>query len=109
MRITHRVPVIEPESAVVDAKYQAEVDRATHKAERTYAKALQALARAERRLHRVEQTRNRKAIRLAAEIVELRRQELVEIERMMFGSPASATHRGRRSYRPVPVTNGSLQ
>lgn len=104
MRIQHRVPVRDPQSAVLDPAYQAEVDRATRKAERAYAAAVSALARAEAKLLRVEQTRNRKAIALAAEIVELRRAQLAEIERMMQASPAPATHRGVDSFRPVPVS-----
>lgn len=108
MRIAHRVPVREAQSATLDPAYQAEVDRSTARAERAYAKALRDLQRAEGKLQRVQQSHDAKAIKLATAIVELRRQQLEELEVQMRSAPQSATHRGRRSYRPVPTTRGSL-
>jgi hypothetical protein len=35
--------------------------------------------------------------------VELRREELEEYKRMALASPASAEHRGKKSFRPVPT------
>lgn len=109
MRITHRVPVREPEPVILDPRYAAEVERATHRAERAYAKAQRDLASAQQRLERAQQARirNQKTIKLATALVELRRTQLEELEAIMHASPAAATHRGRKSYRPVPTTRGS--
>jgi hypothetical protein len=41
-------------------------------------------------------------IAVAAELVELRREELQRIEALMKSVPASVAHRGTRGYRPVP-------
>jgi hypothetical protein len=93
-------------SAAVSAGYEAEVEQATHRSEREYRRRQERLARAEEKLARARassQTRTRK--KLIAELVamvEMRRQELEEYRRMMVSSPASAEHRGRKSFRPVP-------
>lgn len=42
------------------------------------------------------------------EMIELRREDLLELVRLMQSSPASSTHRGVRSYRPVPSDRGVL-
>lgn len=43
-----------------------------------------------------------------AELVELRREELLELEQMMRSAPASASHRGVKSYRPIPSNRGTI-
>lgn len=77
---------------------------------RAYEKAQERLARAEQRLERV---RNRagvqsstRAIAAAEAFVEQQRQELLAIDALMKASPASAAHRGRKSFRPVPYSEG---
>jgi anion-transporting ArsA/GET3 family ATPase len=92
-------------SATVDDDYEAQVQRSTQKAERLYARAQKRLEKAEAQLAAVTSAKsapNRK--RRVAEVqalVELRRAELAECERMMTGVPASAAHRGRESFRPI--------
>lgn len=111
MKIRHKIPrqawvITEP----VSEDYQREVDRATTSLERQHAKAVRNLARAELRLASVRQrevarqarSADRHALTVALELVELRREELLRIESMMHSAPASAMHRGRKGYRPVP-------
>jgi hypothetical protein len=43
-----------------------------------------------------------RAAQVAAELVELRREELQRVEALMKGVPASVEHRGRRTHRPMP-------
>ena len=97
-------------SAVVDAAYQAEVDRCTQKAERQYRQAQKRLEQAEARLCRAQaQARTKK--RVMAELValvELRRAELEEYRRLMVSVAASAQHRGTKSFRPVPEHHGGV-
>jgi hypothetical protein len=116
MRIKHRLPVLPAKSAEVSAEYQAEVDRATSAAERRFRVAQQRLESAERRRDRLQAQRvtaararqHKRDLATALALVELRRAELEELARMMQSSPASAVHRGDRSYRPVPAGNGTL-
>lgn len=42
------------------------------------------------------------------EVLEMRREELRELEAMMRSVPASAEHRGIKSYRPVPSRRGTI-
>lgn len=105
MKITHRVPIREPVSAVLTPDYEAEVQRATNRAERRYAAGLAQLEAAEHRLARARTLKDKK---LATAIVELRREQLELLERLMQSAPASATHRGVRSYRKTPPGRGSL-
>lgn len=114
MRLRHHIPIwaIKPEQ--VTEEYQAEVDRSTDKAMVAYQRARRRLESAERRLQAAQDAatatqrkKNEKAIArelaVAAELVELRREELQRIEALMMSVPASAQHRGRESYRPVPA------
>jgi hypothetical protein len=91
-------------SATLSPEYQAEVDATMAKA---LATAERALAYANRRLERVRRIADKVArareMRAAVEAVEARRQELLEIQRMMSASPASMIHRGKgRKHAPVP-------
>ena len=91
---------------VLDERYEREVQRSTEKLERLYARAEKRARRAEERLNRAQQdpkhqTKRHLIAQLEAE-VELRRVELEEYRRMMVTVPASAEHRGRKSFRPVP-------
>lgn len=113
MKITHRNPAASwfyvPPSAVVDADYEAEVQRCTDRGEREYQRRMARLAKAEARLAKARTVKKIPRRRLAdlVAVVELRRAELEEYRRMMTSSPASATHRGPRGYRPVPPVHGS--
>ena len=112
MKLTHRdsrsSPFYIPPSAVPDPGYQAEVDRSTERGEREYQRRAARLARAEARLARArEVTTPRRRLADLTAAVELRRAELDAYRRVMTGVPASAEHRGTRSYRPVPVVHGN--
>jgi len=108
VKIKHRIPDqalyrTEP----VPAWYQDEVDATLARAAARERKAAQALDSAERRLLRLERakqpTRKQKHLILVArELVEMRREELLAIQRSMQTVPASSTHRSRAAHRPVP-------
>jgi hypothetical protein len=112
VKITHRNPASSwfhvPPSATVDPAYEAEVRRSTERGEREYQRRAQRLVKAEARLAeaRAVTTSRRQLAELTA-LVELRRAELDDYRRLMLGSPASAEHRGTRSYRPVPIVQGN--
>lgn len=94
-------------SAVVDPDYEAEVQRCTQRAEKAHERARRRLERAEARLasakaHKTAKNKKRQIAELTA-IVELRREELEQLRRTMQNVPASAQHRGTKSYRPVPA------
>jgi hypothetical protein len=95
---------------VLDEAYEREVTRSTSKLERQYARAEKRFRQAEARLQRAKQETRQKVKRhVIAELqlaVEARREELEEFRRMMVNVPASANHRGKDSFRPVPVTRG---
>lgn len=108
MKIRHRIP---PEahfrSDPVTPEYQAEVDRATAKSERRAAYAelrLQAAqAKLENALRIKKKAQRERAVMVALELVEVRRQELLQIQRQMTQSPAAAANRGNgHGKRPVP-------
>jgi hypothetical protein len=112
MKITHRNPAANwwhvPESAQVDPAYAAEVQRCTDHGEREYRLREGRLARAEARLRQaqaVPKPRKKRLAQLAA-LVELRRAELDEYRKAMVSAPASAQHRGSKSFRPVPPVTG---
>jgi hypothetical protein len=119
MKLTHRdprsSPFYVPPSATVDPAYEAEVRASTERGEREYARRAARLARAEARLaearavtpRQAERRRHRRRLADLEAVAELRRAELDQYRRVMTGSPASAGHRGTRSYRPVPVTHGN--
>jgi hypothetical protein len=118
VKLTHHVPSTARRSATVSAEYQAEVDRSTAKTEAAYARAQQRLAAAERRKQRAEQrlTSSRlgwradraRELRIATELVEIRREELLKLQDLMRATPASVEHRGRGGYRPVPQPGSPL-
>lgn len=93
--------------AVVDDAYEREVQRSTSRLERLYARAQRRAERAEERLRKARSDGRKKvAAHVLAQleaVVQMRRDELEEYRRMMVGVPASADHRGTRSFRPVPV------
>lgn len=108
MKMRHRVPNRPPRPEPISERYQAEVDHATAKLERAYMRAQKRLEVAERRAHRVEVRAKPKPkdIEVAWAEVELRRQELAEIQKLMQPAGAPAKNRGRESYRPVPISHG---
>ena len=108
MKTRHRVPVERLRlTDEVTPKYQAEVDRTVARAESRERRAQQALAAAEKRLAHAERVKQptrkeQQAVLVARELVELRRQELLMIQRSMQTSPASSDHRSHAQERPVP-------
>lgn len=114
MKIAHRNPTAAwfhvPESATVDPSYAAEVQRHTDRGEREHQRREARLARAEARLAKAQAvTRQQPSHQHLAELqaqVELRRAELEQYRRSMTSAPASAQHRGTRSFRPVPPVQG---
>jgi DNA repair exonuclease SbcCD ATPase subunit len=111
-RSRHRaapVPWSSSKPVELSESYEREVQRSTEKLERDYRRALKRVEQAEARLARAkEPAKRRPAVKqhvlaqLEAEVA-ARREELEEFRRMMQASPASAAHRGTRSYRPVPL------
>lgn len=118
MKSRHRVPTMQtpPHGQEVTPEYQAEVDRTTESAQRRYRIAEQRLAAAERKAEQLQgqkvkaaqQRQHKRDLATAMALVELRRGELEELARMMQTAPATAGHRGRKSYRPVPPTESRL-
>lgn len=115
MKIRHRVPPRGPLSDAVSEAYQRQVDRSTERLMREYLQAQARLEAAERRAEKASRVAGRHSSRkrvadaeAAWAIVELRRIELEKYNRMLKASPASAAHRGTKSFRPVPTTEGSL-
>lgn len=111
-RSRHRaapVPWATPAPVVLDEVYQREIERSTSKLERQYARAQKRVREAETRLDRARQdTRRKVTANLLAQLeaqLQARRDELEEFRRMMIGVPASAAHRGTRSFRPVPLAH----
>jgi hypothetical protein len=91
----------------ITPEYQAEVDRSTEKLERRYRLARKAVETARSRKERAElivghAKLRRKRIAEAESVLEARLAELADLERMMTTSPASARHRGVKSFRKVP-------
>lgn len=109
MKIKHNVPTAPLKSAVLSEQYENEVRRSTQRGEREYARAQKRVTQAERRLAKIRATPEHaravssytRDLNVAVQIVELRRQELAALERIMKQSPQSATHRGTKSFRPV--------
>lgn len=108
MKRRHRIP---PEahfvSDPVSPGYQAEVDRSMAKGAAREQAALRRLESAEARLVKAERIKARaqreRAVLVARELVEIRRQELLAIQREMSTSPSSARSRGiGHAKRPVP-------
>src|SRR5690242_2788947 len=112
MKIHHRVPIAAYRSEAISADYQHEVDRSTASAEMAYAQAQRRLAAAEKRRRKADEAvlaaasvghstaRLAREAAILAELEELRREELLQIEALMKSAPASLMHRGRGSYRP---------
>lgn len=112
----HRIPIERLRlTDEVTPEYQAEVDRHTERLERRSRNAEQALARAQQHADRIAGESVSRAKRAAHESrlsqalaqVEIRRAELEEYRQLMAATDyASTRHRGRDSYRPVPITYG---
>lgn len=103
MKIKHRVPVFPPRPAVIDADYQADLDRMTAKAEKVYLSALRSAERAERRACRDSaNAETRDAAVQAREAVTARYDELRRLDTQMRQTPAGGVrHSGRGSVRRV--------
>lgn len=99
-------PWYRPRQPELSAQYQREVDRSTEKLEREFARAEKRVQQAEARLGKAKTDVRVKTKRhVIAELeaaLEIRRDELEGYRRMMVAVPASAEHRGTKSYRPVP-------
>lgn len=118
MKLYHRVPrsairLTEP----VGNEYQAEVDKHTARAQQGHERAQSRLKKAElrRQSHSATKARHvadgklrefQRKLRVLDELVELRREELQQIEAMMKASPSSLVHRGAGCYRPIPQPGG---
>jgi hypothetical protein len=114
VKLKHHVPVQAFQSDPITPEYQAEVDRATSSLQVRYEAAERRLAAAELRLQRARlktvaasakksrRTAKLNEIKVAEELVELRREELQRIEAMMNAHPAASPNQGRKSHRPVP-------
>ena len=119
MKLKHNAPTLRPQSAVITPEYQTVVDRSTDKAAAAHQRAQRRLAAAQQRLERAETGRAKavnaqrrrdaeRELKVAAELVELRRDELKRIETLMKAAPASAEHRGVHGFRPVPQPGGAF-
>lgn len=112
MKITHRNPSASwwqvPVSDPVEPAFEDQVRACTEHSEREYQAREARLHRAETRLARVRTQRKPKLklLRSLEALVELRRAELEEYRRLMMAAPASAEHRGDKSFRPVPPVQG---
>lgn len=115
MKIKHRVPTAayELRSAVLTPEYEAEVTRSTERLERAYAQAQRRLERAQQRASHAQRELDahhskqaKRVARLAWAEVEVRRAELESLHRQMTSTVQAARSRGRRSFRPVPVSVG---
>lgn len=103
----HRTPVVQVRSDPVDERYQAEVDACTRRLEARYRKAEAALERAERRaavarqeLERTPTSRASKSYyQRLQELVDQRREELLEIERLMMPTAFGGRDSRRRLVR----------
>jgi hypothetical protein len=108
VRITHKAwPSRDPKPVEITPEYQAEVDRSTEKLERRYRLAQKAVETARFRRERAglivgHAKLRRKRIAEAEAALEARLAELADLERMMTTSPASARHRGVKSFTKVP-------
>jgi hypothetical protein len=60
------------------------------------------------RLRKLPERISQQDLNELVELIELRRQDLLELVGMMQSSPASSTHNGTRSYRPVPSNRGTI-
>lgn len=108
MKRKHRIP---PEAYFVSdpitPDYQAEIDRSMAKSATREAAAIRRLEAAESRLVKAERIKAKaqreRAVLVARELVEIRRQELLAIQRTMSSTLASGAHRDKRHrHRPVP-------
>lgn len=107
-RIKHRVHIArDTKPPEITPEYQAEVDRSTEKLERRYQLAQKAVEKAKFRRERAalivgHAKLRRQRLAEAEAALEARLAELADLERMMTTSPASARHRGTKSYAKVP-------
>lgn len=109
MKMRHRVPTeaLAYRSSHLSERYMAEVETATNRSER---EALRRLQVAERRLARLVHVAKPKphALKVAIELVELRRQELLAVQRQMQTAPASAQHRTSRDRHKPAIPMSTL-
>lgn len=110
MRIKHRIPLqaLEYRGAEITPEYQAEVDRSVARAENREAVAQRRLQAAEAKLAKAQKIKARaqreRAVLVARELVEMRRQELLAVQRQMNSAPSSARTRGR-GHKKQPIPN----
>lgn len=113
MRIAHHQPPGSfwdvPESDPVDGNYEATVQLHTSRSQREHRRLVHRLAKAEAKLSHARKAHAKKDdIAVLVYLVEIRRAELEQYRRLMVAVPASAEHRGTKSFRPVPPERGSL-
>ena len=120
MKIRHKPPANIFRSATLTPEYQAEVDRSMARGRQRWEAEQAALEKAERRRARLaanlerDQARatsgqakkkvraTRREIAELDEQIEMYRAHLQSLQRIMTSHGASSTHRGVKSYRPVP-------
>jgi hypothetical protein len=108
MKIKHRIPAAAYayRTPIIDVAYQAELDKTLARAARRERLAEQRLHAAEHKLARLLRRPGpgqRHALLVARELIELRREELLAIQRLMQTIPASSQHRSRDAHRPIPA------
>jgi hypothetical protein len=100
-----------PRAVVVPADYEDQVQRSTEKLERAYARAQKRVERAKASLAQAKQEpitkKNEQLVAQYQALLDIRLAELENYRRMMCSVPASAIHRGTRSFRPVPNRESS--
>lgn len=105
MKLTHNWHGFAPDHTDPDwaERVEREAEVTTNRAERTWEKAQERLARAVVRAEReARKTKpDRKQVKRLWALVAARREELKQIERLARRSPAGAQHRGKGSHRGV--------
>lgn len=111
MKIRHHVPS-DPHSSSLTPEYEAEVEASMYRGRLRWESEQAALAKAERRRRRLSARKPatarqsktiRRQIRELDEQIEFYRSSLQETHRLMTASPQGASHRGSKSFRPVPT------
>jgi hypothetical protein len=105
VRVQHRVPssYVRPPDPEWAEREEREALAQTDARQQRVEAAERRLARAEARAHRAQERGERKSdVRKLWAIVEVRRQELLDLHREMTFTAAGAQHRGQGSHRAVP-------
>lgn len=110
MKIQHKVPIslrLAPEAN--SERYQAEIDRAVHRAEKAWRQAERRRAHAEKRTQRAPTAENRQAYDLVRAEAERLWAEFEEVDRLMRQAPVSGVHAGAGQVRHRTGCDDNLQ